>query len=194
LASQVNPTEVDRLIEGCRKGRLKDQEGLYKHFYGYVMGICLRYAKSRDEASEVLNDAFLKVFNKIAMYDNTKLFKAWLRRIVVNTAIDYYRREHKYDNHVPIEKASREENDFDAIDQLNAEDILKLLQELPPQYRLVFNLYEIEGYSHEEIGEILKIPVGTSKSHLSRAKQRLKALVTEQLSARAAVRVQGSNF
>jgi RNA polymerase sigma-70 factor (ECF subfamily) len=158
------------------------------------MGICLRYAKSRDEASEVLNDAFLKVFNKIAMYDNTKLFKAWLRRIVVNTAIDYYRREHKYDNHVPIEKASREENDFDAIDQLNAEDILKLLQELPPQYRLVFNLYEIEGYSHEEIGEILKIPVGTSKSHLSRAKQRLKALVTEQLSARAAVRVQGSNF
>lgn len=116
-----------------------------------------------------------------------------MARIVVNTAIDYYRKEHKYDNHVPIEKANKEENDFDAIDQLNTEDILKLLQELPSHYRVVFNLYEIEGYSHDEIGEMLKIPVGTSKSHLSRAKQRLRALVSEQLYAKT-VKVQGSNF
>jgi RNA polymerase sigma factor (sigma-70 family) len=185
LASQVNPIEVEKLIEGCMKGRLKDQEGLYKHFYGYAMGICLRYAKTRDEASEILNDSFLKVFNKLGMYDSSKLFKAWLRRIVVNTAIDYYRREHKYDNQVPIEKAGREENDFDVIDQLNTEDILKLLQKLPDNHRVVFNLYEIEGYSHDEIGEMLQIPVGTSKSNLSRAKQKLRTLVTEHLSAKA---------
>jgi RNA polymerase sigma-70 factor (ECF subfamily) len=172
------------------KGRLKDQEGLYKHFYGYVMGICLRYAKSKDEASEILNDSFLKVFNKLNTYDSSKLFKAWLRRITVNTAIDYYRREHKHDYQLPIEKAIKEENDFDVIDQLNTEDILKLLQKLPDNYRVVFNLYEIEGYSHDEIGEMLKIPVGTSKSNLSRAKQKLRIMVMEYMSAKT-VKVQG---
>lgn len=184
MLAQVNSAEVDKLVEGCRKGRQKDQELLYKHFYGYAMGICLRYAKSKDEASEMLNDAFLKVFNKLATYDSSKLFKAWLGRIVVNTSIDYYRREHKHDNQVPIEKAGREENDSDAIDQLSTEDLLKLIRQLPDNYRVVFNLYEIEGYSHDEIATLLQIPVGTSKSNLSRAKQRLRTMVTAYFSTK----------
>jgi RNA polymerase sigma factor (sigma-70 family) len=178
LGAQPNPPEVDRLIQGCLKGRSKDQEGLYKHFYGYAMGIALRYAKSKDEASEILNDAFLKIFHKLNTYDSNKLFKAWLRRILVNTAIDYYRREHKHDNQLPIEKAGREEYDTDVIDQLSTEDLFKLIRELPDNYRMVFNLYEIEGYSHDEISALLNIPSGTSKSNLSRAKQKLRIMVT----------------
>jgi len=184
LLAQINPTEVDKLIEGCRNGRHKDQEGLYKHFYGYAMGVCLRYAKNKDEASEMLNDAFLKVFNKLTTYDSSKLFKAWLRRIVVNTSIDYYRKSHKHDNKVPIEKAGREENDSDAIDQLSTEDLLKLIRQLPENYKIVFNLYEIDGYSHDEIAEMLQIPVGTSKSNLSRAKQKLRNMVTAYFSTK----------
>jgi RNA polymerase sigma-70 factor (ECF subfamily) len=163
---------------------MKDQEGLYKHFYGYAMGICLRYAKNKDEASEMLNDAFLKVFNKLDAYDSTKLFKAWLRRIVVNTSIDYYRREHKHDFQVPIEKARSEENDTDVIDQISTEDLFRLIRQLPENQKIVFNLYEIEGYSHNEIAELLHIPEGTSKSSLSRAKQRLRTMVTAYFSTR----------
>lgn len=184
MVAQVNPTEVDKLIQGCRNGRMKDQEGLYKHFYGYAMGICLRYAKNKDEASEMLNDAFLKVFNKLDAYDSTKLFKAWLRRIVVNTSIDYYRREHKHDFQVPIEKARSEENDTDVIDQISTEDLFRLIRQLPENQKIVFNLYEIEGYSHNEIAELLHIPEGTSKSSLSRAKQRLRTMVTAYFSTR----------
>ena len=184
MLAQINSAEVDKLIDGCRKGRHKDQEALYKHFYGYAMGICLRYAKNKDEASEMLNDAFLKIFNKLSTYDSTKLFKAWLGRIVVNTSIDYYRREHKHDNQGPIEKAGREENDSDAIDQLSTEDLLKLIRQLPDNYRIVFNLYEIEGYSHDEISTLLQMPVGSSKSNLSRAKQRLRTMVTAYFSTK----------
>ena len=176
---QTNSDIENALIEGCKKGKPKAQEGLYKHFYGYAMGICLRYANSKDEASEILNDSFLKVFEKIDQYDQSKLFKAWLRRILINTSIDYYRRNNKHYNHLELEKARREEHDYDVVNQLNAEDILKVMQQLPDNYRLTFNLYEVEGYTHEEISELMQIPVGTSKSNLSRAKQKLRALVQD---------------
>jgi RNA polymerase sigma-70 factor (ECF subfamily) len=178
--SDINPAWEEQLIRECRGGKLKAQEMLYKHYYGYVMGICLRYTNNRDEAAEILNDGFLKVFQKIDQYEPGKAFRAWLRRVVVNTAIDHYRRNRKHANQTELKEARQEEHAANPLDQLSAEEILKLVQQLPDIYRLAFNLYEIEGYSHEEISEQLQIPVGTSKSNLSRAKKRLRELLTEK--------------
>jgi RNA polymerase sigma factor (sigma-70 family) len=174
------PSEIEKkLIAGTIRADRTSQERLYKHYYGYAMSICLRYAPNRDEASEVLNDSFLKVFKKIAQYDPNKSFRGWLRRIIINTAIDYYRKNEKHYHHLEIDRAMGEEQETDAISMLTAEEIYQLVQQLPHIYRLTFNLYEIEGYSHEEIGEQLGIPAGTSRSNLSRAKQKLRLLMEQ---------------
>lgn len=158
------------------KAKPKYQEQLYKEFYAYGMKICMRYSYSRDEAAEILNDSFMKVFAKIHLFDEQLSFKAWLRKIVIHTAIDYYRRRKKLENHLEIAENDPGHFDLSGIDQLQLEDILKLLNELPEIYRMTFNLYEIEGYSHEEIAEMLNIGVSTSRSNLTRAKQKLRAL------------------
>jgi RNA polymerase sigma-70 factor (ECF subfamily) len=180
------PSEIEqKLIEGTKKGERHCQEKLYKHFYGYGMSICLRYAPSREEASEILNDSFLKVFKKIEQYDLQKSFRGWLRRIIINTAIDYFRRNEKHYHHLEVEKAATsEEAAADAISSLTAEEIYALVQKLPDIYRLTFNLYEIEGFSHEEIGQQLGIPAGTSRSNLSRAKQKLRALIAQHFGSK----------
>jgi len=172
-------------VQGCLKGKLKAQEMLYKHYYGYAMSVCLRYAGSRDEAAEILNDSFLKVFGKIDQYDPKRSFKAWLRRIVVNTAIDHYRRNQKLTLTDGLEDARTEECEADAIDQLTAAEIMQMVQALPEAHRLAFNLYEIEGFNHEEIGEMLGIPVGTSKSNLSRAKKKLREMIGAKFGAKS---------
>lgn len=145
------------------------------------MGICLRYSNSDQQAQEILNDSFLKVFENILITPEILVFRAWLRRIVVNTALDHYRKERRR-----LEKIT---NDFaeedatiagDVIDKLSAEEIIKLLQELPESQRLVFNLYEIEGYSHQEIGEMLGFPAATSRTYLTRGKQRIKSLMLQR--------------
>lgn len=165
------------LVQECLKGKSSAQEKLYKHFYGYAMSVALRYVRNRDESREILNESFLKVFNKLHTYNQAKSFKSWLRRIVINTAIDYHRTHHKYQQDVNIEDAGDKEYDPNILDQLAIEEILGVLQQLPEQYRLIFNLYEIEGYSHQEISESLGIPEGTSRSSLTRAKQKLREMV-----------------
>lgn len=164
------------IIKGCRKKKSKSQEMLYKHFYGYAMSICLRYSYSKDEALEILNDSFMKVFNNIQKYNENLSFKSWLRRIIINTSIDYYRKNQKHRHTLNIEMARNEEYHLDIIDDLSVEDILKLLNELPNQYRIIFNLYEIEGYSHKEIAKMLDIPESTSRTNLARAKKKLRIL------------------
>ncbi|MDX2301336.1 MAG: sigma-70 family RNA polymerase sigma factor [Microscillaceae bacterium] len=173
--SSLSDIERDIIIQ-CKKNDLRHQEMLYKHFYSYAMGISLRYSYSREEALEIVNDSFMKVFDKIHTYNLQLSFKAWLRKIVIHTAIDYYRKYAKYKYHLDIEKAASESSDLDAIDKLEVDDILKLLHELPQQYRLIFNLYEIEGYSHKEIGEMLNISESTSRTQLTRAKKKLRHL------------------
>jgi RNA polymerase sigma-70 factor (ECF subfamily) len=173
-----SPSE-EELILGCEKGNSKSQELLYRQYYGYAMTICLSYSGSRDEASEILNEAFFKVFNKIHTYKKGSSFKAWLRRTVVNTAIDYFRANKKFMFNVEMNEAITEETDSDIVNDITAQEIFDLLQRLPEKYRITFNLFELEGYSHEEISEILNIPVGTSRSNLARAKQRLRELVTQ---------------
>jgi RNA polymerase sigma-70 factor (ECF subfamily) len=181
MANKANTDHELRLLKGCKRGKAEAQEGLYRHYYGYAMSICLRYAGSRDEASEILNDSFIKIFAKIKQFDFKKSFRAWLRRIIVNTAIDHYRKNKKHQYGLDISAAEGEMESENVLHQLAAEEIFKLIQQLPDKYRLAFNLYEIEGYSHEEIAEQLGVPIGTSRSNLSRAKRKLRELVSQHL-------------
>jgi RNA polymerase sigma factor (sigma-70 family) len=147
---------IENYIQSCIRNEREGQQALYKHFYGFAMGICLRYANDRLDAAGILNDGFYKVFKNIEKYESGKPFKAWFGRIMTNTAIDHYRSNLKFADHVDIA-------DYDDIGQerfiyakLAYNDLLALIQNLSPSYRTVFNLFAIDGYSHEEIGEMLR--------------------------------------
>jgi len=174
VAEIINEIEQN-ILKGCIKKNLKSQELLYRQFFGYGMSISLRYSKNKDEAVEILNDSFLKVFDNIEKYNTELSFKSWFRRIVINTSIDYYRKNLKFTNTDSFEDTFETETvDANIIDELNVKDILKLLNQLPEIYRITFNLYEIEGYKHEEIAEKLNITTSTSRSNLTRAKKMLR--------------------
>ena len=138
------------------------------------MGICLRYARSRDEAYEILNDGFYKVFTHLDKFTPGLSFKGWMRRIMINAAIDHFRRNEKHYDHVDISYTKSEYISPDVFNIISEETILKAVHELPPSYRMVFNLYAIEGYKHSEIAQKLNISEGTSKSTLSMARIKLK--------------------
>ena len=168
------------ILEGCLANNRASQKRLYEHFYGYALKVSLSYSKGIEEAKEVMNDAFYKVFTHIDRYDRERPFKAWLRRIVVNAAIDHQRK-----NKVKFQTVSLEHVDVgyeDAAIIPSDFDIVPILQKLSPQYRTVFNLYVLEGYKHDEIAERLGINVGTSRSNLLRAKAKLKSWISEQSS------------
>jgi RNA polymerase sigma factor (sigma-70 family) len=167
------------LIQKAKDGDSKSIEMLYKHFYGYAMSIALRYSNSREEACEIVNDSFMKAFDKLSHYSPDNSFKGWFRKILINTSIDYYRKNMKYFAVMNIEKADIEVSDPDIIDRLSTEDILGILRELPELLRIVFNMYEIEGFSHNEIGDELGIPSSTSRTYLARAKKQLREKVQE---------------
>ena len=170
-------SDID-LIIGCQTGSSKSQEQLYKKFYGYAMSISLRYATSKEEASEILNDAFLRVFQSVHRFDTDKPFKPWLSRIVVNTAISRFRKEKKHLHQADIERANHHSSlDESALDKLSAEEIIDCLQELPELYRITFNMYELEGYSHKEIASELGLSESSSRSNLSRAKSKLQTIL-----------------
>lgn len=171
--------ELYQLIGGCIRQERSSQKMLYKAFYGFSMSICLRYANNRDEAAEVMNQGFFKVFTRIETYDTSRPFKAWLGRIMTNVSIDYYRANLKTAYTDDLEKAEGiSDGDF-ADKKLNYDDLLAMVQRLPNAYRTVFNLFAIDGYSHEEIGEMLEISPGTSKSNLHKARQKLKQMIFE---------------
>ncbi len=165
---------------GCVKGDMKYQEMLYRQFYAYGMSITLRYTKNREEAIEVLNDSFLKVFKNIKTFDTKMSFKSWYRQITVNTSIDYYRKGKRMILTDDIENYESVRFETTEINDLEVEDILKLLNSIPEHYAIVFNLYEIEGFDHKEIGERLNISDSTSRANLSRAKKMLRELFKKQ--------------
>ena len=171
--------ELHQLIGGCLKQDRTSQKTLYKVFYVFSMGICLRYANNRDEAAEVLNQGFYKVFTRIETYDRTRPFKAWLGKIMMNVSIDYYRANLKMAYTDDLDKAEHLTDGELPDRKLNYDDLLKMVQKLPPAYRTVFNLFAIEGYTHEEIGELLHISPGTSKSNLHKARFKLKQMIAE---------------
>jgi RNA polymerase sigma factor (sigma-70 family) len=169
--------ELHQLIRGCIKQDRKSQKMLYKAFYGFAMGICLRYAGNRDEASEVMNQGFFKVFTHIESYDMARPFKAWLGKIMMNVSIDFYRANLKMAYTEDLDNAQHI-SDGEMVDKnLNYNDLLAMVQQLPQAYRTVFNLFAIEGYSHDEIGVMLNINAGTSKSNLHKARQKLKQMI-----------------
>ncbi|MDX1408700.1 MAG: RNA polymerase sigma factor, partial [Saprospiraceae bacterium] len=173
---------LEIVIEGCLSGNPLSQRRLYEHFYGYGMSICQRYTRHQREAEEVLNDGFLKIFFNLDQYNPARPLKPWIRRILINTAIDHYRQrkelvfttaiDHLSDHELPALVPPVEPHD----------EVLPILQQLTPAYRLVFNLYVMEGYKHHEIAELLGISTGTSKSNLARAKAQLQVLWAEKKS------------
>jgi RNA polymerase sigma factor (sigma-70 family) len=171
---------LEALIEGCRRSDRRSQELLYKQFYGYAMGVCMRYTRTRDEAIEVLNDGFMKVFNHADKIDVNQSFKNWLRRVMVNTALDYYRSQHKHYYHDDIETAYHVGQEERITSDISHEELIKMVQELSPAYRTVFNLYVIDGFNHEEIAQKLGISVGTSKSNLARARVNLREMLAQR--------------
>ncbi|MEX0929010.1 MAG: sigma-70 family RNA polymerase sigma factor [Balneolales bacterium] len=165
--------ELIQIISGCREYHTHSQEKLYKKFYGYALGVALSYCPTRDDAIEVVNDSFMKVFKHIDKYSSTGPFKPWLRKIVVNTSIDKARANGRFKNQVDIDTLERA-SPTDIESELNARQIYNLLNELPELLRFVFNMYEIEGYSHREIAIRLSIAESSSRAYLTRAKTLLK--------------------
>lgn len=165
-----------KIIEGCKQNDRLSQAALYKKFFGKMMAMCLRYAASRDEALEILNEGFLKVFTNLDHYNNTGSFEGWVRRIIFHTAMDTVRTRLRYKEEPMAENfdASISEN---LTENLQVADLMLLLEKLPQATRTVFNLFAIEGYKHHEIAELLKISESTSKWHVSEARKQLQKLL-----------------
>jgi len=145
------------------------------------MGICLRYSRNHEEAVEIVNDGFIKIFGKLNHYTKGLSFKGWLRKVMVNSAIDYYRKNEKHYHSLDISHGQYEEAAESVLDKLSEREIIAVIQSLPPSYRMVFNLHVIEGFKHDEIAHLLNISTGTSKSNLAIARSKLqKILLTER--------------
>jgi RNA polymerase sigma-70 factor (ECF subfamily) len=155
---------------------------LYEKYSGLMFGVCLRYSGSKQDAEDILHEGFLKVFDKISQFKSRGSFVGWMRKIMVNTALEKYRNKYRIipvsDEIVEYERSGYEDISID----LTAKELMDLIRELSPQYRMVFNMYAIEGYSHKEISELLNISEGTSKSNLSRARAILQEKVKEYYS------------
>jgi RNA polymerase sigma-70 factor (ECF subfamily) len=145
------------------------------------MGICLRFSRNHEEAVEIVNDGFIKIFGKLNHYTKGLSFKGWLRKVMVNSAIDYYRKNEKHYHSLDISHGQYEEAAESVLDKLSEREIIAVIQSLPPSYRMVFNLHVIEGFKHDEIAHLLNISTGTSKSNLAIARSKLqKILLTER--------------
>lgn len=175
-SDELKRSEIEtQLVQACQQGIKNSQEKLYKHFYGYVMAISLRYASGKAEAQEITDDTFMKVFSHIDKFDLLQPFKSWLRRIAVNTAIDHHRKNKRHHQTMDVENVAVPSYEC-TISKLTAEDVLQMIRQLPELQRFTFNLYEIEGYSHQEIAKQLGISESSSRVYLTRAKQKLRAL------------------
>ena len=173
---------INELLKRCRAGERKAQELLYKQFAAKMLGVCFRYASDRMEAEDMLQNGFIKVFQKIADFRDEGSFEGWIRRIMVHSSIEYYRKHNKMIQMMDIEDVALEPSVNPlATANLAAKDLMVLIQKLSPGYRIVFNLYAIEGYSHKEIADILGITEGTSKSQLARAKGVLKKSLEKRI-------------
>ncbi|MEZ4777324.1 MAG: RNA polymerase sigma factor [Bacteroidia bacterium] len=170
VASKYSEAE---LVEGCKRGEPVYQRALYQHYHRLMFGVCLRYTDNHDDAKDILQEGFIKVFKYISSFEGKGSFEGWIRRIMVHTSIEHYRRNSRYFM-VDIEEARQVHLNTDMLESLSREEIMGLIRQLPVGYRTVFNLYAIEGFSHQEIAEMLNISAGTSKSQLSRAKKLLQ--------------------
>lgn len=183
-ASNHNISEID-LISGCKEGDRRMQEELYRRLSPRMYAVCLRYAGNTEEAEDILQEGFIKVFKKLDSYRGDGSFEGWVRRIFVNTAIEHFRRKRYLQPVTEKEENTIEGSYLSVLDDLAERDIMALVRQLSPGYRTVFNMYVVEGYTHKEIGDIMGISEGTSKSQLSRAKIILQDLVKKFLDEKA---------
>jgi len=171
----------ESLIKKCASGNSLAQKTFYEKFAGKMMGVCLRYAKDYEEAQDIMQDAFIKIFGKLADYEKKGSLDGWIRRIVVNTALDSYRKNKKHQQNVGVDTVDYLlENKTFIIEELNANDLLAVIKTIPAGYQMAFNLFAIEGYSHKEIAEKLNITESTSKSQYSRARKLLREILVEK--------------
>ena len=182
-----NITESD-LLRGCMDGNRRMQEELYRRFSPRMYAVCLRYAGNAEEAEDILQEGFIKIFKKLDSFRSEGSFEGWVRRIFVNTAIEHFRRKRYLMPVTEKEENTIEGNYVSVLDELAEKDILALVQELSPGYRTVFNMYVVEGYTHKEIADMLGISEGTSKSQLSRAKVILQDMVRTFIDKQRGVR------
>ncbi|GAB3711236.1 sigma-70 family RNA polymerase sigma factor [Spirosoma flavus] len=167
------------VIRACRVNDPRAQRTLFKQFFGYAKSICLRYTSNIEEAEDVLNEGFLKAFQHLDSYDETLPFKAWLRTILVNTAISHYRKNQRFEQHSSLENGEQVAFDDDVVDRIAAEEILALVQQLSPTYRTVFMMHVVDGYSLHEIAGILSHNEATVRSNYARARQKLQLLIKQ---------------
>lgn len=174
--------ELNYIIDGCIRNKRKHQEKLFKLYYGKMMGVALRYTKDNDTAQEIVQNSFIKIYDKLNTFEKEGSFFNWITRIVINTSIDAIRKSKKEpfkfgDEYIFVEESSENRDEELDVSNYNSNIILEAIQELSPAYQTVFNLYVIEDYKHKEISEILGISEGTSKSNLSKAKNNLQKIL-----------------
>ncbi|WP_222982783.1 RNA polymerase sigma factor [Flagellimonas meishanensis] len=170
--------DLEELIHNCKKGRREAQAELYRRYSGVLFGMCLKYSKNKAEAEDNLHDSFVTIFNKIDQYRFKGSFEGWIKRITVNTVLQKYRKE-QHLNIVSENHGEEVEVDTERLD-ISLSTLLGYIQELPNKYRLTFNLYVLDGYSHKEISEMLGTSTGTSKSNLARAKMILREKIEKE--------------
>ena len=185
MNTQTNNERVTQLITDCLANKRKAQHQFFKLFYSRAMSVCMRYAKDEDEAADMLNEGFMKVFSNLAKYTETEKgsFDAWFKKVMIHTAIDYQRRYKKLTQTVDYEDIPAVEiqltNENEAIAKLSADELIRHIQLLPPTTRQVFNLYVFEDLPHAEIAKLLDMKEGTSQWHLNQARTKLKEIITK---------------
>ena len=185
LINYIVSKELTNIVKACVKGDTKSQKLLYQMFANRLYGLCLRYSSNEADAKDLLQDGFIKIFENLKQYKNKGSLEGWMRRIIINTAMEHFRKSGNlmlFDSDAKI--VSVQVKYEHVMQDLNKKDMLDMIQSLTPQYRAVFNLYAIEGYSHQEIAKILNISEGTSKSNLSRARTMLKKKINQEIKSR----------
>ena len=180
MGFKIYRAKDEELIKGCLKGDRTSQKQLYDIHASRMYAVCYRYVKDSMQAQDILITAFMKVFEKIGQFKSEGSFAGWIRRIMVNESLSYLRRQRSMYVETDLEEADRHPDYENLSDHLEAEDLLNMIAELPPGYRIVFNMYAIDGYSHKEIAEHLGISENTSKSQLSRARTYLQKMLADQ--------------
>jgi RNA polymerase sigma factor (sigma-70 family) len=180
---RINPFMLheQELIDGCRKGDRSYQKALYEHFCRKMMVVCLRYSKTTAEAEDILQEAFVKVFQGIKKFRGESKLETWITRIMVNTALNFQRRKLYLFPMIDVEEIEIPEDEI-SISEINFSQLLEMIQSLPHGCQIVFNLFAIEGYNHKEIAEMLGISEGTSKSQYSRARSLLQQKILKEAS------------
>jgi RNA polymerase sigma-70 factor (ECF subfamily) len=172
--------EIKKIIKGCLAGNRRDQELLYRRYSAKLYAVCLQYSGNEEEARDILQEGFIKIFENLQHYKHEGSFEGWMRRITVNTALEKFRSRHNLYRVDDIDTITETDADphNDDYTGLEADDLLAIIRELPTKYKMVFNLFAIEGYSHKEISKMINISEGTSKSNLSRARVILQRKVS----------------